>query len=291
MEIREFAEKLRERLLEELNDVSEIRIDTMLRNNSVTLTGLVFVKKDCKACPTIYLEEAYSSYLSGRSMDAIISDIIKAYRAARIREDVDVSFIHSWETVKPMVVYKLVNTEKNKELLSKAPHKEVLDLSMVFCIALKQYGGTIQIYNNHCDIWGVGVEELVNAARENTPQLYPVNVTTMGEIAREMGMGEISELMQPMDMCILTNENRFWGAAAMLYQDTVKRVAEQMEDDLYILPSSTHEVIVLPAKDLEADELKGMVRHANSTVVSEEDILSDSVYCYHRKTMQFDMVA
>lgn len=291
VEIREFAEKLREYLLGELNEVREIRIENVLKNNSVTLTGLVFMEKDCKVCPTIYLEEFYSKYLLGRSITEILGDIINVYKKAYIQEDLDMSFMYSWDSVKSMVVYKLINTEKNGELLEKIPHKEVIDLSMVFYIAVQQYDGTIQINNNHCQMWGIDVEELVSAAQENTPQIYPVCITDIGDIAEEIGVEKSSEMAKSVDMYILSNRYNIGGAAAMLYPGSIKMVAEKLEDDVYILPSSTHEVIILPMSGQEADKLKEMVQEVNSTMVDEEDILGDSIYCYKRKNEELCVVA
>ena len=291
MEIREFAEKLRKYLLGELNEVSEIRIENVLKNNSVIFTGLVFRKKDCNVGPTIYLEEFYSRYLLGRSITEILGDIINVYKKAYIQEDLDMSFMHSWDGVKSMVVYKLINTEKNRELPEKIPHKEVMDLSMVFYITVQQYDGTIQIYNSHCQMWGIDVEELVSVAQKNTPQIYPMCVTDMRDIAEKMGVESNSEMMRAVDMYILSNRHNIWGAAAMLYPGSIKMIAEQLEDDVYILPSSTHEVIILPMSGQEVEGLKEMVQEVNCTMVCEEDILGDSIYCYKRKNEQLCVVA
>ena len=67
--------------------------------------------------------------------------------------------------------------------------------------------------------------------------------------------------------------------------EVVGAIAEALEDDLYILPCSVNEVLLVRASELEdgVDELKEMVRDVNETVVSEKDILSYSVYYYDKE--------
>ena len=56
-----------------------------------------------------------------------------------------------------------------------------------------------------------------------------------------------------------------------------------MDDDLYVLPSSVHEVIVVPASLSAAGDLGEMVRSVNKEVVSEIEYLSDHPYYYSRE--------
>ena len=80
------------------------------------------------------------------------------------------------------------------------------------------------------------------------------------------------------------------GASVMLYKDPLRDFANYMGHDLYILPSSIHEVILIPAYDHDSyDELTSMVKEVNSTQLSKEEILSDHVYFYSRETGQISM--
>ena len=84
---------------------------------------------------------------------------------------------------------------------------------------------------------------------------------------------------------ILTNQKEVDGAIYFMSPEVVGAIAEALEDDLYILPSSVNEVLLVRASELEGgvDELKEMVRDVNGTVVSEKDILSYSVYYYDKE--------
>ena len=85
-------------------------------------------------------------------------------------------------------------------------------------------------------------------------------------------------------MYVLSNKSRVNGAACILYKDLLKDFSIEMDKNLYILPSSTHEVILLPSDGTqESAHLKAMVQEVNRTQVDEEEVLSDSVYYYDRE--------
>lgn len=88
-------------------------------------------------------------------------------------------------------------------------------------------------------------------------------------------------------MYVLTNEQKLYGAGCMLYEGVLEREAERLGADLYILPSSVHEVMLLPALPDERgalDELRNMVAGINrSDALLARDVLSDQVFYYDRK--------
>ena len=92
-------------------------------------------------------------------------------------------------------------------------------------------------------------------------------------------------------MYVLTNSTGSLGAAALFYPDVKEKAAELLGSDYYILPSSTHEVILVPdTAGINPKELCEMVKQANRTVVDEKDILSDNVYHYSRDERRLDKV-
>ena len=92
-------------------------------------------------------------------------------------------------------------------------------------------------------------------------------------------------------MYVLTTESSTLGACAMYYPDVKEKAGELIGSDYYILPSSVHEVILIPdTAGIDAKELCDMVRQANRTVVEEKDILSDNVYHYSRDERRLDKV-
>lgn len=293
MRIKEFADEVRERLTGKIEGISEIEIKQVLKNNSVTLWALLFKDEKSNITPTIYLEPFYARYEEGAEMDDIVKMIAKSYQESRIKEQVDFAFFKDWETIKSRVAYRLINRDRNTELLEKIPHKDVLDLAKVYYVAVQECGGSILIYNTHLEMWGVDAEELDAVAEENTPTLCPVCVKSMWDVVEEM-MGELRTEKENVatDMLIMTNPSKVHGAAAILYPGSMEQMAERLQSNFYILPSSIHETIILPAKESDdPGQLIEMVREVNATMVNEEEILGDNVYFYDKDLKELKLVA
>ena len=91
---------------------------------------------------------------------------------------------------------------------------------------------------------------------------------------------------------IIINKESFLGSATILYNDNepLKELAEKFDNDLYIFPSSVHEIIVTPVISDDSDYLHSMVKNINNTIVNGSDYLSDNVYKYDRKTNEISIV-
>lgn len=93
----------------------------------------------------------------------------------------------------------------------------------------------------------------------------------------------------PVKMYVLQGGSVF-GASALLYDDVMSDIYNQLGGDYYILPSSIHELLVIKADcDIPFYELKAMVEEVNQTEVSETERLSDNVfYCDGREVVMVD---
>ena len=288
MEMDKFVEKIREKLWGTIEGITEIKATTVLKNNGVALHGLVFVDERSNITPTVYLDNYYKMYRTGSHIDYLVKRIVDEYKRGRLQEQVDFSFFRDWEQVKSMVAFKLINKEWNRELLECVPYKEVLDLAMVFYVALPDMSGSILIYNNHMDMWGVDVEELAQVAEENTPRICPMCLLNLKKVMEEMTGEEITEDMQ---MHILTNQAKCMGAGVMLYPAVMEVVADMLQSDVYILPASIHETLLLPVSNGDEPEMfLEMVKSVNGTAVEPEEVLSESVYIYRRKENKISMI-
>ena len=110
-------------------------------------------------------------------------------------------------------------------------------------------------------------EALHEIALRNTARL-------MGESVLSLGEG----------VTIITNKSRILGATSLLYTKRLHEIAELAESDLFIIPSSVHEIMVLPIYEARVDFLKATVREANGTLVTGREILSDEIHIYRRET-------
>ena len=189
---------------------------------------------------------------------------------------------------KKSLFVKLVNTERNESLVEQSISKEFLDLSAVVRVVLKmdkEGVASMALSKGDAEILGMTEEEIYAAALANTLRLFPPKLMNLGRyvemrIGAELPLGE-----DEVTTYILTNQKEVDGAIYFMSPEVVGAIAEALEDDLYILPSSVNEVLLVRASELEdgVDELKEMVRDANETVVAEKDILSYNVYHYDKE--------
>ena len=131
------------------------------------------------------------------------------------------------------------------------------------------------INNELVKVWGVTADEVLDAALKNTPKRFPVKVMGFGDI-----VGAPFDDSTAMPAYILTNQSRVNGAAAMLYDGILDVFCEAFGGGIMILPSSIHEVIIIPQNDEQADDYVDTVRSINKAIVEPCDKLTDSVYQY-----------
>ena len=291
MEIREFAEIIREEM--ERKTGLEVRVQRVPKNNNVVLHGLNIIELESNMFPTIYLESFLAAYEQGISMKDITEKIYECWQQDRLKAKFNIEWFRNFEEVRDKIAYKLINYQSNKELLEKIPHERVLDLAKVYYVTVynKMIGsGTILIHNNHLKMWHITAMDLKAIATENTPKLFPASIQNMGDVMQAIyekmeqePTVEEEELIKQCNICVATNQSNNLGAAVMCYPDLLKEYAERVERDLYILPSSLHEILlVIPKGKEDVVALKEMVYEVNRTQLAEVEILSDSVYYYNR---------
>lgn len=284
-----FQSYIKEHILEGWKQDVELEITTVRKNNGVQLSGLYIRSKDLNISPTIYLDEYYHYYLKGESLEEIISRIREEYEWKIDRVSEYHFNLEKFEYVKDRIVYRLVNYEKNEEILEDCPHLKLYDLALTFrWVAHSDDIGisTALVTNQEMAAWGISINELLLAARENTPRLFPAQMVDMDEMMHKAGVPvPVDETAIP--MYIMTNSQEVNGASVLLYDDVLQKFAVKKKTDFYILPSSIHEVILVPSDRIDdPSDLFAMVEDANRTVVALGDILSDSVYYYNRKKNQ-----
>lgn len=278
---------------------AKVTINNVMKNNGLTLHGVVVHPEGQCVAPTIYLEGFFKQYEEGADLDSVMDKI-----AGTISEHLntpeefsDVAQMYSnYDAVKDKIVMAVVNTAKNRELLSQVPHTEREDLSLIYKVVVGTGAdgiGSITIRNEHMEQWGVTLDEIHEMAMKNTKEILPVTVQTMTEVMREMfgsdGMPEeMAEMMfsdMPLNqqMFIISNKSKVNGAASMFYEDTLSELADKIGTSLYILPSSVHEVIAVSTDMGTPEALAGMVREVNGGQVAPEEQLSDHVYKFDAK--------
>lgn len=291
MEYKEFVEYIKMNTGYIAGEGGNITINHVIKNNGCEMDGLVIMEKGKDIAPTIYLDSFYELYTNGENIKSIIRQIEIIYEQNKNNVTFDVNILKHFDTIKDKIVYKVVNYRSNEKLLEQVPHKRILDLAVVFyCLLDNEYGrsATALIYNNNLKNWNVTIDDVYKAALKNTPDLLHSKISSMAALFEKCGVnvdGEEVDLKDyvPSDMYVLTNESKLNGAACILYENVLYDFAQKLGADLYILPSSVHEVILLPKLSMfEKDELVNMVKEVNTEGVAADEVLSDHVYEYNR---------
>jgi hypothetical protein len=282
-------EQIKDFLPEKYED-ADVQIREVLKNNDTILDGLTVVGTDSNISPTIYLNDFFDDYENGRPVEDILQKIADIYVNSDQNINFDTSLVTDFENVKEKIVCKVVNKDANEHMLENLPHKDMEDLAVIYQIALGGDGdgiATINISDQLLDGYGINKDELHDIAVQNTAELRPVSFRSMQEVIMEMmGASELEDMDMSggMPMYVLTNEDKMHGAAAMLYPNLLDEIAEKVSGDFFILPSSIHELLIIP-KDSGAErgELENMVQEVNATQVAPDEVLSDHVYEYDAK--------
>lgn len=318
-----FTQAILKNLREKLGSDYTIFSHSVKKNNGRELTGIVVRHAGHSTSPTIYINSFYRKNITGEEIQKISDRLYDEFLAAEFEEDMDLSGFVLFENAKKKLAYKLIHAGKNRELLKSVPHKLFHNLAIVFYYTVQEapfYGkATILVRNSHMKRWGTNVEELMQIAKQNTPMLFPSVIDDMANVMREIlaqGLKEdilgaksgekekaalldekwLDELLDQMSesggrdkipMYVLSNEQKLYGAACILYPGVLKKFAEKMGQDFYVLPSSVHEVILVPTEaGTDQESLLEIVTDINRTQVAEDEVLADSVYYYERSRDQ-----
>ena len=310
MDITSFAEAVRTEIVKKLGTEYQVTVERKNKNNKVIYTGLHISKKGMKAEPLVYLDDYFEQYQKG---NITLSETVEyVARASRGKSSaVDMTNFLEYEKIKDSIVYRLINTEMNREFLEDLPHLEFLDLWVVFRCLVTEEGRSqafIWIHNVHMKLWDVTVEELYRAASENTQQLEKPEIMNIEEILYDvlpeegfsLNKNDRSMEEEPagnnnatatVPMYVLSSRKRLQGAACMLYPDLLRRSADRMDSSYYIIPSSIHELLLIPAAGFaDRDELKAMICEINDTHVAPEERLSYSLYGYDKKNGRIEIL-
>ncbi len=292
VEIKEFAEKVCDAVGKELGREYQVEYKEVRKNNGVVLHGMLIISGEKNVVPTIYLDTFWEEYESGESWKRIIRRLVSIYRRDAPKGKIDMDFFRSFEEVKARICYRLIGRKGNEELLLDVPYIEFLDLALCFYYAYQgdMLGeGTILVHNSHQNLWEASTADLLKLAQDNTPRLFPWECNSLNVILKEIMGGDLGikgeswedEFPQEDPMLVLSNDRRLQGAVCMLYPGVLEEIASRWEKSIYVLPSSVHEVILLPDSGRgEAESLKEMIVQVNNTQVAPEEVLSDSLYYY-----------
>lgn len=288
-----FVDEVMKALQDKLGETYEIRKVDVVKNNGIRLTGVTLKKKPGNVAPTVYLDSLYQDYQEGLSMQDIVSDILFRYKDQLVEMHLDMDFFHDFEQVKERIFCKLVHYGRNRERLRDYPHIRWHDLAITFYYAMEQSfigKASIAIHSDHIRMWDQTADTLYALAQKNMGSRMPELLVSMQELMEEMtGLDVKRDYHVP--MYVLTNREKIFGASALLYSKKMRKLAETLKSDLLILPSSIHEVLLLPDdREKPYDYYRAMVREVNMAQVDPEEILSENLYRFNRQKEEIEEI-
>ncbi len=283
-----------------MGDGYHFPIQKVPKNNGQLLSGLCIHRDGQKSAPTIYLDSFFRRYQKGVPLEDLVDEIIHIYSQNHHIVQKDFSRLFDFDYLKDKIVYRLIHTRSNQKLLQDIPSIPYHDLSIVFYLFLDQNEHahmTSPVSNQHLARWNIGAEELYRIASVNTPHLFPPSLRSMAQVMSQLvcqsdDSAAADELISRIlvtpgvtPLYVLTNNSGLYGSCTILYPNILKNFAQLLDQDLIILPSSIHEVLLLPHDGSNVvPELSDMVTFINQTEVPVEERLSNHVYLYSRQT-------
>ena len=298
MDFKEFVNKLEQDLKDAMADISpgatvDVRSVEKLQEGSYT--GITSSPAGGNVGMNLNANQLFDQMQDGQSYEGVLAVAVStAERGLHDMPAVDVSELMNYEAAKKYLCFDVVGSDRNADMLEKVPHTDKENISMVYRLQLdstENGAATVLITNAMMEQFGVTKEQLHADAMENAQEIRPADFRTMAAVMAEM-MGMPEEMMADMapPMYVATNQDKVQGAAVMFYPDFMDQAAKELGGDIFILPSSVHEVLILPDDgNMNAQELKEMVTSINASEVSPEDRLTDSVYHYDAQERIFEL--
>lgn len=276
--MRERAEAVAKLVEEKMG--KQAKVVTNAKNNVVRL-GIMIETDQKGVCATVYMDD--------------LNDLSEENAAEKIKEmmeqtkhpDIDVAKITAKEYVFGNVIPCPIKRAGNERMLQESAHVDFLDLAFVFRVMLPEEEGSYLLKTEAVKIYGCSVSEIFDIAKENMMKKQKTKIIPMENVIASV-FGEEMENEDEIPkaecgMAVMTNPDKMYGANGFLRKDLLKKYAEQIGKDLYILPSSVHELLVVPKGFITVEQLREMVQEVNENEVADEEILSYNVYEYSRK--------
>ncbi|MBE5951887.1 MAG: hypothetical protein E7260_09900 [Lachnospiraceae bacterium] len=267
-------------------------ICSTVKNNDVELTGLLLKEPGEVLAPNFFLKEQYKLWCMGQcSLEEIVNGVLNAYteemeKNRKIAEGI----VLEWERMKPHVYIRLVGRGRNEKKLDDIPHEEYLDMVMIYHYVIEMSEdtrGALLLTNEHLLLLGITKEELHEAAVANTQTGMQPVILDMEEMLCRLGkrLGVfVPGVERNPYLYVMSNAYGKYGAVSLLFQEELERFSGEIGNSFFILPSSVHELILVPdSGGVSAEQLLAMVREVNRTQIEATEVLTDSVYYYDRE--------
>lgn len=198
----------------------------------------------------------------------------------------NVNALLKYENVKDYLFINVINADTHKQELENMPHTIIGDLAIIYRVMIQTTDErfcSAKVTNQMMDEYGIDVatlhkDALVSSPKIMIPKYIPIETFLLG-VPENVAYREKDK-----QLIIVSNEHNTDGAASMFYPNLLNEIASKLDRDLYIIPSSTDEVLVLSdSPNLNHEHVKNTLHYVNNTIVDKNQKLSDTIYHYSKE--------
>ncbi|MBP5305289.1 MAG: hypothetical protein J6Z02_05515 [Lachnospiraceae bacterium] len=279
--------------VKELLPECDAGIRHVVKANDIAYTGILIFdneKEDDaekKIGITIYIDDYFEKYSNGdMSLEEAANSVIRLYKT-HLKDKKTINLDLSFESVKDRIIFSLLNKEKNEEYLKDTVREDYLDLTLCYRVLAREESNaditSFLLPLAAFESWNMDLSKVREAAVANMKRIFPAEIKRLKDIIRIPKEILISGVFD--NFYVLTNRLANLGASALLYEEELRGIAGMVGCDLYLIPSSVHEILIVPvSSNVAPDIVQDMIKEVNTTCVNPEDFLSDTLYLYEKET-------
>ncbi|MCR5507586.1 MAG: DUF5688 family protein [Lachnospiraceae bacterium] len=270
-----------------------VELRRVTKNNGVIYTGLTVRNEDERIYPTMYLEGFYEESDEGRISDELIDRICGIYESRRVPDAALPGVLGDYDSIRGNLRCRLINRAANEEYLKDVVSRDFLDLAIVPYYLFDEGAlsfdrgadASFVIRRSNLDVWGVCEDKVLDDSISNTLGRDDICISGIYDVLRRLNPAFAvpdEETAGACPMYVMTNGTS-GGAISMIDCGRLDEFCDSIGSDIYVIPSSISEVILVPRDDTAGEEMfDSMISEINETQLDAVDVLSDHVYCFSR---------
>ncbi len=294
MNFEQFKQEIMNGMAERFPEL-EIESQTVNKLQGQSYEGISVRSEGSNIAATMNIQPVFEQVKEGMPMELAMDRVAEMIeQAAQSMPEYDLKTLSDYSKMKDTLILQLIPISGNEERLADIPHKVVDEMALVYRMELEQTdqgAATILVNNQLLRNYGIDQTQLHEDAVEAAVRNHPATLRNMNDVMRDM-MGDLGNAFipdEPSPLWVASIEGGMHGACAIQYPDFLDQAAETLGGDFFVLPSSQHEVLLVPDDgSMELGQLEQMVHDVNEAEVAPEDRLSDHVFHYDSEAHIFE---
>lgn len=267
--------------------------------------NIIFAEHDdaYEVC-SIHLSELSAEYLNdansfGAIVKHICDDIVNAKNSNMHHK---IGELTDYETAKSRLFVRLINYDRNADILQNVVYKTLDDIAFVVYAILDEREGKListKILKSMVKKWGKNEDDIFNEAIENTYRMSPPRFYILEKMLLNnnysgdsfMNNDDTFQLNGRFVGNLLSTTRQINGAIAVFLPGVAEKISEMLKSDFYMVFTSIHEVMIHSTKSgVDPSDLKNVLKSTIAETTHEQDYLTEKIYKYNRKAHKFECV-